>query len=102
MKVAIHYLLPVAAALVFAGGTAAWGFYYNNAGGMVQGDGNLNCVGASIKKGKTFEWFRDPSEDCCVYIYSSSSCSGSAAGWSCSDWTHTASANFEAIKVKNC
>lgn len=87
-------------ALVSIDEAAAWGFYYGNQG--FNGNGNADCISINVKKGTHFEWFRDPSEDCCVYLYANGRCSGTEAGSSCNDWAKDASRSLSNLAVRNC
>ena len=87
-------------ALVSLEEAAAWGFYYGSKG--FNGNGDLTCITIDLKQGTHFEWFRDPSEDCCVYLYANGKCSGTVAGWSCSDWAKDASKSLSNLAVRNC
>ncbi|KAH7026729.1 uncharacterized protein B0I36DRAFT_331202 [Microdochium trichocladiopsis] len=84
--------------------TMAWQYEHGptNARKAPFGSTNTPCRKSFHPENTMFHWDRDPSEDCCLYLWSNSACSGSAVASTCSDWTKVSVNNFYAYKVQNC
>lgn len=99
-------IATICAAFVLAQSTSAWLFTWRGSNGQAQivdgGDSNKKCTGISHKAGKDLEWDRGFWSDCCVSVYTNKDCSGDPQGYSCDDWTKTASVNLDSFKVTNC
>lgn len=66
------------------------------------GSANTGCRKSFHPEKTMFRWDRDPSEDCCLYLWSNTSCEGKSAASTCDDWTKVSVNNFYAYRVLNC
>ncbi|KAL2267897.1 hypothetical protein VTJ83DRAFT_5174 [Remersonia thermophila] len=88
--------------LTLASAASAWTFVHSG-GKVADGTGNKSCTKIDHKKGQQFSWDRATFSSCCIRLYSDSSCTeANQVGYSCSDWTKTASQNINGFRVTSC
>ncbi len=93
------------AAMLLVHSTYGWTFTWRDVSGtpgVADGDDNHDCTPIKHSRGQEFEWDRGFLEDCCIRLYRSADCTGTQAGFSCNDWTKSASGNLRSFKVTNC
>lgn len=93
-------------ATLLASTTSAWTFTWRDAAGssyVANGTGNKGCTVISQAKNRQFVWDRpDINNSCCIKLYTNTACSGDPAGYSCPDWTKSASVNLNSYQVVSC
>jgi hypothetical protein len=93
-------------AILFAQSASAWTFTWRDSSGTAHvhdgGSDNMGCAQIAQAQGQQFDWARGWFSSCCISLYSNNGCVGDPQGYSCDDWSKTASLNLYSYQVTNC
>ncbi|KAI9036264.1 uncharacterized protein KD926_002129 [Aspergillus affinis] len=104
MKLATTIPLTILSAITLLPSTSAWRFTWRDDEGnqwTESGKGPHTCTKIQHAEGETFAWNNQGNDNIGIYLYSSSGCSGSLAGWSSNIWEKESSRDLLSFKVAN-
>ncbi|KAH8430710.1 uncharacterized protein LDX57_008372 [Aspergillus melleus] len=104
MKLATALPLTLLSAITLLPSTSAWKFTWRDDEGnesTESGKGPHACTKIQHAEGEEFAWNNQGNKNIGIYLYTSSDCSGSLAGWSSNIWEKESSRDLLSFKVAN-
>ncbi|KAK1149039.1 hypothetical protein N8T08_007716 [Aspergillus melleus] len=104
MKLATALPLTLLSAITLLPSTSAWKFTWRDDegnGSTESGNGPHACTKIQHAEGEEFAWNNQGNKNIGIYLYTSSDCSGSLAGWSSNIWEKESSRDLLSFKVAN-